>query len=86
MMRRTCLAVRILVFLYGRPSSSKAATRSGQWAIHIRNDRTASIGVLSGKNILANALRVMRERLKIKDNKYTLKGKTLKSKRQALKT
>ena len=56
-MMRTWRTVSSLLFLYGRPRASSAATRSGQLCIHPSNERTASRGDFPGKYMLANSRR-----------------------------
>ena len=63
-MMRTWRTVSSLLFLYGRPRASSAATRSGQLCIHPSNERTASRGDFPGKYMLANSRRFILSVLK----------------------
>ena len=57
MMILTCLALRLRLFLKGIESSSRADISLGQPSIHLRNERTASTSLISGKYIFAKSLR-----------------------------
>ena len=57
MMILTCLALRLRLFLKGIDSSSRADISLGQPSIHLRNERTASTSLISGKYIFAKSLR-----------------------------
>ena len=56
MMILTCLALRLRLFLKGIDSSSRADMSLGQPSIHLRNERTASTSLISGKYIFAKSL------------------------------
>ena len=53
----TCLALRLRLFLKGIESSSRADISLGQPSIHLRNERTASTSLISGKYSFAKSLR-----------------------------
>ena len=57
MMILTCLALRLRLFLKGIDSSSRADISLGQPSIHLRNERTASTSLISGKYSFAKSLR-----------------------------
>ena len=57
MMILTCLALRLRLFLKGIDSSSRADMSFGHPSIHLRNERTASTSLISGKYIFAKSLR-----------------------------
>ena len=57
MMILTCLALRLRLFLKGIESSSRADISLGQPSIHLRNERTASTSLISGKYSFAKSLR-----------------------------
>ena len=56
MMILTCLALRLLLFLKGIDNSSRADISFGHPSIHLRNERTASTSLISGKYIFAKSL------------------------------
>ena len=57
MMILTCLALRLRLFLKGIDNSSRADISLGQPSIHLRNERTASTSLISGKYSFAKSLR-----------------------------
>ena len=57
MMILTCLALRLRLFLKGIVNSSRADISLGQPSIHLRNERTASTSLISGKYSFAKSLR-----------------------------
>ena len=57
MMILTCLALRLRLFLKGIDNSSRADISFGHPSIHLRNERTASTSLISGKYIFAKSLR-----------------------------
>ena len=56
MMILTCLALRLRLFLKGIDNSSRADISFGHPSIHLRNERTASTSLISGKYIFAKSL------------------------------
>ena len=68
MMIITCLALRLRLFLKGIDNSSRADISLGQPSIHLRNERTASTSLISGKYIFAKSLRFTVKKIeKLKD-------------------
>lgn len=57
MMILTCLALRLRLFLKGIDNSSRADISFGHPSIHLRNERTASTSLISGKYFFAKSLR-----------------------------
>ena len=53
----TCLALRLRLFLKGIDNSSRADISFGHPSIHLRNERTASTSLISGKYFFAKSLR-----------------------------
>ena len=72
MMILTCLALRLRLFLKGIDSSSRADISLGQPSIHLRNERTASTSLISGKYIFAKSRRFTFLKLKIECWKFFL--------------
>ena len=56
MMILTCLALRLRLFLKGIDNSSRADISFGHPSIHLRNERTASTSLISGKYFFAKSL------------------------------
>ena len=70
MMILTCLALRLRLFLKGIDNSSRADISLGQPSIHLRNERTASTSLISGKYSFAKSLRFTFFKLKIESFFY----------------
>ena len=70
MMILTCLALRLRLFLKGIDNSSRADMSFGHPSIHLRNERTASTSLISGKYSFAKSLRFTFFKLKIESFFY----------------
>ena len=68
MMILTCLALRLRLFLKGIDNSSRADISLGQPSIHLRNERTASTSLISGKYSFAKSLRFTVKNIEILKN------------------